>query len=57
MDNVNQTSSQKPKDEPAIKQAGRFRRVVKVTAAATTAVVSGLIYIITRGHTSGSKDS
>lgn len=58
MDEANQASTQTPKKgESAIKQAGRFRRMVKAAAAVTTVVVSGAIYLITRRQSGSDKDS
>jgi hypothetical protein len=55
MDNSDQTSSQKPKGDPPIKRAGKFRRLVKGTVAAITVIAGGIIYILTSGR-SGSSD-
>lgn len=50
MDNSDQTPSQKPKDEPAIKRAGRLRRLVKGTVATITVIAVGTIYLLTGGR-------
>ncbi len=58
MDESNQASTQTPKkDESAIKQAGRFRRMVKAAFTLTLGVIGGAIYIIARGQARSDKDS